>query len=825
MVVDSRTGSQKRAGGPIRSRWAAGRWAALIALVLLLGNPAGSAGQAFSQLRESPGVWQTFLPTPVDFWDDAAGPLGHHLTTGTVFLYRQGAFVPEITGPAGERIHVPPGTWFWMVEAEGWVSSFTSPLVVEEGGAGERTLVVPMVPACHLSLDGDERWMRLDRLDVVALDEQAVFALVPRFRRELWIPAGPYLAYGVRGGSELSGLTPVLRCRPQERQELSVPEPPASDRQSLLVTLRLPETLPKGEAERQLTQLEYPGGRLPSVLPSAVLWQGQAGAFFFVGAPAEMPLEVVARHPLLRTERRVVSPLGGSVREAGLGELRMRQDLEIVVDYQPVREHADARLELELCAPDPLAESAEILVGQCDAVESQPLALGGATYRFAHLDSGQYLLNARIDDELVPGLGRQATPYLEPEASSPPPVDSYVLRELEVYGNLLAGDDAVPGVVRIAPWGEGSAIPRREAETDEDLVYHLDYFARYPEAGFVETFPEEIRSKNPEDLPGLYCCFVFTACDEAGRCRPFNIHSLITGDGRFDIELPAGETVEIRVVDGATGLPISGARVMLRPQEAFHFYYGKTFWAEPLGIEPETLVVDDDGRVVWTPPEPGPHRIQATAAGYESSSRVVEVAEGERVSLTLELERKSHAATGARFVLADGSPAAGGALVAFDAEGSIEHRCSTRLDADGYARLDAGCETNRYVFFHPLAAVSVFDGTAIASSAELEAPNRGPYPPRVRVQDETGRPVEGVWLKLRIDGLIVDRNAWGASGLGLPFNATSSRGEVVLYGVSPTAAFRLEVAPWWQWEGDWVAIDPEVVRRNEVTQVVAAPVE
>lgn len=573
------------------------------------------------------------------------------------------------------------------------------------------------------------------------------------------------------------------------------PEPPARDRQSLLATLRLPEAvvLEGGRAdehERLLALLEDPiaaAGR-PPVVPTAVVWQGRAASLFFLEFPADRALSLEARHPLLRTALHPVEPLGGSVREIALGDLRPRRSYEVLVDYRPARAHREERLELRGCGRERDSTGDEILVYRCrEPVAEARLRPGSNTYVFPDLDDGQYLLTAVVDDEWVAGLGRDVAPFLDPADDLPPPVESHPLVEVEVYGNLLRGGDAVPGTVRLAPWSEDSGAPARTAATDDDLLYHLFYFARYLTPGEAQHLPEPLGERDPEELPGLYCCFALTACSDAGLCRPFNIHSTFTGGGRFDLELPGDEVVDFTVLDATSGEPIPGARLLLTPGSAFHFYHGEVIWAEALGMEPDSLRLGADGRARWAPPGPGSYSTNITADGYESEFRRVEVAAGEQVALEVRLTPEP-AAAGAWLGFGDGRPVAGAALLPFDGDGRFRHGCRTGTDAEGRVALVAGCQDATFVVVHPGAALVTVEGSELAGRAGVEVRERPAFPLRLRVTDEDGRELAGVAIQLRLGDLTITPNDLLAGATNaLPWQRTDAAGRIVLLGADPAA--------------------------------------
>lgn len=541
--------------------------------------------------------------------------------------------------------------------------------------------------------------------------------------------------------------------------------------------------------------------------PDAGLFQGQSGAFFFLEVPAEESLRLALRHPKLRTVAEPVFPEGGSVREVSLGLLRRRAHIEVGVDYRPAREHRSATLELRWCGRERSSAPPAVLIGSCsEPVAGRPLQPGVGSYVFPDLDTGQYLVSADVDGELVPGLGQRVMPFIAPE-DDPPAVEVARLEEMHVSGRLLLDDEPVPGVVRLSAWSDDAAVPSRSMETDDDLEYHLHYFARYPTAGEVRHLPQELSDRSPEELPGLYCCHLLSACSDTGACRTFNIHSTFTGEGRFDLELPGESAVEVRALDAATRQPVPGARLLVPASLAFHFVDGDVLWLEPLGIEPDGLDLGSDGEATWLPPGPGVHRLTVTAPEYETASAQAEVPDGGRLTVTLELTRR-RVANGTHLLFSDGTPVANAQLLAFDDDGRSDLGCRTVVDGEGFVAPSDSCSERRFLLVHPWAALQVFDGQRIVGSAYVEVRPRPPFPPRVRVVDEDGEPVPGAQVQLRIGDLeLTPNDLLAAATAGLPFQTTNALGEIVLHGLDARQLFDVEISPWAPFETDWVELD------------------
>jgi len=767
-----------------------------------------------AELSQRGGSVLTFHLVPIQYWDDPAGPVGHELANGRIYLYRDGSFEPEIVASAEEPITLTDGVWAWMAEAPGYVSTSTDRIFTLPPGKGppRRELTVPVVPACHVTRSEDERWKRLDRIDVVSITESAVYPKLPGGAADFWVPAGTYLAYGVRGG-ELTGFSPVAQCKPDEEITIPVPEPPAADAESLLVTAELPAGHDELDKDGVLTELRGNGSgenRGPTA-PTATVWQGDRVAFFYLDVPTDgHARELVVWHPELRTKETVVEGVGGSAREVVLGTMRLRRAVEVSVDYRPKRPHQTAELSIQACGPERAALEAALIAGRCDEpLETKPLQPGVATYRFDSLDDGQYVVSAQVDDEDVPGLGQEVMPYLDPDLDSAiQPIAPISLEELEVHGHLLRGDEPVSGEVRISPWSPSVAgIPSRSAATDDDLTYHLYYFARYPKPGLVTTFPEPLKDEAPSDLPGLYCCFRMVACSDAGACRTFNEHSAFTGGGEFDIELPGQERVNINVVDAALNLPIEDAQVLVDATLAFHFNFGDVIWHKALGDELDNLQAGPDGRVSWLPPGPGHKWMTVWAPGYQRTSRQVEVPAGGSTEVTVELEPDR--TLEGTLIVVDDEPVANTRLVAFDRDGERRPRCDAPVNSQGYVEVPEGCERAlTYLLVYPTAALQTFASEELASTGVVEARGRPEFPPKVRLLDTDGNPIARAFVALRLGDLTIspDDLYAGAFG-GLPFQPTTNAdGEVVLGGVDVDTVDQIEVSPWQPYEEHWVRL-------------------
>jgi hypothetical protein len=733
------------------------------------------------------------------------------LPSGLVYLYREGSYEPEIVAQANVPQYIPPGTWFYIAEADRYVSAKSGALVIPEGEPRQaRAMVTPVVPACRLHLSEDVRWRGLERLDVVSIDAQAVYPVIPSKRPQLAVPAGRFLAYGVRGGA-LTGISAVQSCLAGAAAKLEPPSAPAPDRQSLLVRF---ESAAELSAERreglvaELVSTVAAEGRAVAT-PAAVLWYERFGAAFFIDVPAVEDLDVTISAAALRTSVTRVPTLGGSAREVDVGRLAARRGLELSLLYLPARPHRAARVELQRCGRDRAVDMAMTLRARC----GEPLAVldlvpGVASYQFSSLDDGQYLISARVDDEDVAGLGADLMPYLDPENNDGLTLAPVRLEEMQISGRLRRGGEDLAGEVRILPWGGATGVAR-EFATREDGEFTIYYFGQLPAPGQVELFSEELRGRAPGELLGYYCCYQVSACEHERACETFNVHSVFTGSGRWDVELSDGQPIDIQVFEAGSGRPVAGASVLVPGGPAFHYYDGGIHWVDPDGVEGESLLTDSQGSVRWLPHTARPQTIVAFKDGYEDASVRVEppTPDAPRPA-RLELRRRGYSG-GVQFLLPGGVHPAGARLIAYDDDGARDRACAVELDGEGRAPVPApGCSKERsFLFLHPAAAMQVLAASAWATATEFEVAPRPRAPIRIRLRDRAGNKVTPAAVQLRLGSVVVTPNDLTAVGDGAPRLIVDENGELVLSGLDPDGGESIEVAPWGTaGEADWTPI-------------------
>lgn len=749
--------------------------------------------------------------------------LKEELKEGEVRLYRVGSLEPELRGQPGRPIQVPPGDWFWVGEAPGYISVTTDVYTVDFDTLDRvNEWIAPVLPACRVRLGGDRRWQTADRVDFVSVSTDAVFPRDPRVTPEGQIPAGRYLDYVVRNGV-ITGISGVRTCAVDHESVVEYPEPPPPGHQAMMVTASVSDPL-AGLDRNQLGLALEQGGASLAVQPAAAIDQQSRMAWFFPDLPSRAT-EVALEHPRARTLHGHAVMRSGTVQIVELGTLKPRREIRVAIDYRPARSHRLAELELRPCPADQdpaLLVVNPFLCGK--ASRTVPIEPGLHDYSFDRVDDGRYLLSAAVDDERITGLGIGAAPLLDPASDTDlEAIGPARLVEERVYGNLRRDDAAVAGTVSLVPWAATPDDSGTTAATDDELTYSLYYFSRLPDPGMIALFPEELRSRSAEELPGLYCCYRLTACDDEG-CRAFNQHSLFTGGGRFDIELGSEKAVTIAVRDAASGDPIPGARVYFRPTPAFHFIRGDVVWFESPGIEPDSLDSDARGEARWLPPGPGTHSLVVGKDGYLDRKMTVDLAESPaHVEVALQREPGSDPTLGTTLRLAGGGPLRNAYLLAFGSDGAPTPGCDVRADAQGVARPNAECQVAEFLLVHPEAEWQPISPSQLLPGAtvEVEPPARSPAP-RVRLVTPAGAAVPNAMVAITVEDLHVDPNDISRAG-GIPIPVTGADGVTILRGIRLERTPDVTVEPFagYGWEGDAVPLVPG--EESEPVRVVARP--
>lgn len=730
----------------------------------------------------------TFHLAPLSAFSEGVPRAGDHLPEGTVFLYLQGEARPAEVVPIREPQEVGVGAWHGIAEAPGYVSADSGMLLEVESGAAPQTLVWPVVPACELALAESAGWRGVERLDVVSPGYGSTYPIVPGSRPSLNVPAGDRpIAYTV-GTRGLVGIALVDGCAAGATVSLPPPAPPPADRQDLLVRLTLPEGV-----EREGLEVVFAARRSAPVAATAAAWSGRRGSFFFLGLPAERPGAVRVAHPRLRSREVDVEPAGGSARELPQIELVRRLDLAVDVDYRPRRPHRVAVLEALYCGArrEPLRQSLDA----CPKAAELPLVPGLQRYTFLEVEDGLYIVSARIDEEVIHGLGAAAFFYVDPASEQPPETGAYPLVEEEIHGAITDGGRAVPGEVRLLPVVPG--WPPLLAATGEDLLYRLTYFGRRPFGQFVLPGDEQ---REAAERTGLYFFYRLSACDDRGACRHFHADSILRGSGRLDLEIGGGGGLAVEVVDGRDGSPVGGATFRApATQERLVFDHGDVHWEEAVQAAGHLVTTDAAGRVRLAALPAGRTPYEVRKEGFAPAADWAWIEDGGEAVLRVELLPESPREPGSALALADGTPLGAGALLAFDDEGR-RLPCREKTDAEGRLPVLAGaCRTaTHFVFLHPFAALEPIPARRLLDVPEVELPPAPSPPLRLRVVDAAGEPLPNLPVELRFDALTLGENdllaGLGASGGVLLFRRTDAAGELTLTGVDPRSLDAPEIA-------------------------------
>lgn len=759
-----------------------------IALALLLLTFGVAEGVA------EPSATLTFeLVAEADWRRD--GPLGQPLPDGRVLLYRAGDYHPSLIARVGVATPVPPGTWSWIAQGPGFVSTKAGAAHVPEGEPFHKRIVWPVVPACSAVLEEGWSWKGLSRVDIVARSSGAVYPIVEGLPEPLSLPAEPLIVYSVSGAS-LTGIDLVPGCRNGSTISLRAPEVPPPGQEDLLVVVEVPT----GEPRQAVATIAR--GRLDRpdslVAPSAVVHQGERVSSFFLDIEQSAANRLLVTHPGMRT---VVLPVGEpsrGAREVGPVRLQKRRSLVVPIDYSPRVGHEVEELRLFWCGFDTIQPAKA-----CPELPEarQDLEPGAHDYVFRRLDDGQYLLDAVVDHETIEGLGHGVRPSLAAHTDQDPITQPpMALREEMLYGYLLEDGERTAGTVTL----EDLLGRRRTVSTDEALQYQLTYFGRTP--AVKGSVPLADRGLPLAQLKGLFGGFALSACTANRTCRAFNLHSSLQGSGRLDLDLGSGLTLEVKVVDRETRAPVADAAVFGPPEsEALHFRSGAVEWEAARGIEPTPVRTDSEGNAQIRGLGSDRVHFSVVAEGYRDARRSGFPAESDIGTVIVELEPDTHSGD-SEFVNSEGETLGNGYLLAIGPGGSRRLQCSRRLSGLGQTTIPADClHASAMVVFHPLAAITVLDGESLIAAGRVVVPSPPPLPPVVQILDsETGRPLADIPVELRFRSAVIGPNdlLLVATMTGyLPFYLSGADGSLVVHGVqvgthdSPEIAVAASHAP------------------------------
>lgn len=758
-----------------------GRFRAVLGAVLIAGASAvpGLAGTVRIEL------------VPAEHWASGRPKAAHYLPEGTVRFYRAGQYEPSVTGSAGQPIELPPGEWFWNAEAPGYVAVEAGRLDLSAGTRDE-VLVWPVVPACRIvPAEDPARWRGIERLDVVSLKHAHVTPVVRpgSVTSPVAIPAGPLIDYIVAGG-KIAAVSRRIDCRTGAVVALEPPLPPARGRQAVVLRTTLPDARP--DVGDLAVALRTSDPRAPVRAPDAAVLDPRRPAFFFLDIPAATDLRVELAHPALETVRGAVAAPGGGVTEANF-ELVRRGEIEVEVAWEPARPHRSAEIVLSRCGGRKI-DPREVDRGRCRPVgKPLPLQEGTAAYRFPDLDSGFYVLDGRIDNERIDGLGNSASAYL---AGGKPdePVAPQRLVELHRYGHLLVDGDPVEGLVRLRPVDESR--PPLEFRTDADLLYHLYWFGQLPDTTSGRELPAAAAERSREETRGLYSiegASTLEACDAEGFCRLFHWTSRILGGGRLDLDLGPARTLVVEVRSERDDSAIPGATVAV----------------SPAGSGSTLIVVDDEAREtsseykdpLWTSTDSrglarirgtgsGARTIGARADGYLPARQPATLAASGETRVVVRLRPEGDERGEALLVATTSGTPLASALVLPIAPGGLRRLgCARASDASGIVRLPAECsaEASRLLVVHP-EAIDLVTPDPYDPRTLFVTPARSPRV--VTVTDDLGDPVPGVPVAVHFPGFVltVDDLLFGQGLTGsMPFFLTDRQGQITLRGIGAAA--------------------------------------
>lgn len=722
---------------------------------------------------------------------------------GFAYLRRTDDPTATRTVPLNRAVELPAGEWQWHAEAPGFITVGWNVVSTGPGAPPTQKAVAPAAPACSVEPRREPRLGTFRRFEVVALEEASLYRFDLPERAAFPVPSGRFFLVGY-GPQGLIGISGPHLCSPPENLVLALPSPPKAEHHALLVKLRLPAT-DKALKLNELLAVARPASpreRLNAILPTAVVWAGTVGVALFPRLPARSELELAVQHPQLRTHERVFPALGGGATALEEKPLRRRPTLTVPIDYKPARPHKRQEVQAYHCGRRDRGEDLYIEADSCVAIgPPQKLRPGLAEYRFPDLDTGQYLLNATVDDEVVYGLGHWLEPYLGEDQAAFEEVEPLALAELHLWGHLLSGGEPVPGELRLVPITYPTNT--RRFPTDDELLYHWYYFGYLPPFDVAtRELPETAHGRRPEELMGIYKGFVLNACTETGACRSYRWGFSLAGGGRLDFDLGEDNEVVVTVTDRETGEPLENAMVVSEEfayGDTFHYFGGKTVTRPHDRPADSTVYTDAEGRAALRL-KPGKTSVGAgflPGSGYKEMLREITVLEGERLDLDFPLEREEEGPQLPRFVFGNGNPVAKAYLPAFDREGRRKPGCHAITLADGRARFPEGCLAGSTVaLLHPQAALSLFDGSSLDAGSKTTVDPAPRVPLSVRLIDSSGQPLPGATVELHYGPLALDPRDFAVAQAmsGQPFiTPADAEGEILLRGVESTGAAVPEV--------------------------------
>lgn len=767
----------------------------------------------------------TFLLVPKKDWNQGQPSADAFLESGRVLLFKHGSFEPDLVVEANLPQAVPSGTWYWIAEAPGYVSTTSGVIRLDDDEPISRRLIWSVVPACEVDFRRIE-WRGISRLDLVSLDHHATYPITRRNQSSRWIPAGRFLSYTTdpRG---IVGISTVRTCQPGDSLELSKPEPPANDRQAVVANVQIPVgedgevKVNRSLLQASIKNLDASGTTGPRS-PDALVWVEERATFFFLDLEALGPFQLSFEHPGLRTARLEFAEAPGEVQELKDFRLQNRVAVDFVVDYRPQRPHAREELVMLRCGDQPRQHLVELDRRSCQPVgEPQLLQAGLYPYRFEGLDVGWHVPSAQIDAEELPGLGSWTSLMVDGQTSSPMALDAHLLEELHIYGQILNEGDPVEGEIRLDPIADFSGLARRYP-TDDELFYHLFYFAQEPLDFGLRRLPEDVQKRDRESLKGLFFGQRLSACDADSFCKLFHIWSTFSGEGQLDFELGATK-VAIQVIDAESRGPIPTAQAAFshdgEGNETFHFVSGEAFAGSRPAGEALAAFADSRGEIRIRDVKAGIRRLTVMADGYTRSTRELAVPAAGRLDVEVELHAIGPRG-GLTLLFPDGRSVSGVALLALQENGATDYACTRATNSLGEIEIPGGCLEGERVFLalHPGVRFQKFSVSALRQTGHILVERASPLPRRVRLMSTSGLPLAFVPLKIRVQGITLTPNHFLAAasrgGRSIPLR-TDHRGEAVLAFLDPDdPAIEVSLSPtgrWWTLAGRSGQIEEVVV--------------
>jgi Carboxypeptidase regulatory-like domain len=592
---------------------------------------------------------------------------------------------PAFCDTSGKAIEVPAGTYS-LRAAAGDLGLGTN-LEVEVGAPSSiagSTTELRLVPGGRLRLATSEP-SDLSAVRIVSLATGRIETLRVGSEREVWIPSGAAVAYGLTLEGVVVGLTRPWIQRTGETVTIPPFENPKPGRGHVLVRSRAAESGEVGDAPLALMLLQgdhslsASKSSTPGVAPIAAFYDVPVGVY---------DLSLESGRWLLDGNVGVAVREGQVAIEDRLG-LVARPSLEITVAPVPWKPADGWTVILYACPADVIDRPGPAGwpdVDACRAARTAQFRTDSAT--LPNLDPGRFFAVLEGDGrrlgqpvELVPGGVAKA---------------AFEFRSTRVYGTLTRAGSPIEGTITLEAMHPRA--PAVEAKTDANGRFEKVFWSR-----------------------GLFRVTAVAAGQAPGRGRLFELE--LDGEAQHELNMELGTTdATVRVLDAETGDPIPSARVT---------------WIDSLsGLGG---VTDESGELALPPLPAGEMKIGVRAEGYKPGTRMITIADTEEpqsfdVSLLRQRDENSF-----QVFLPEGSPAAGAQVFVIGGSNVIVENSS--CDATGTCRLAARPSDAQPIFgFAPGAGLSVVSAGDLFVSGRMTLrpaggdlavlPRRGPSNPR-----------------------------------------------------------------------------------------------